>query len=158
MAMRADPARVRAAVAAVPDPEIGKPLGELGMIGEISVGRGGQVRLQLRLTTASCPQADELRHTVDAAVRSVDGVRTLHIEVVTMTARERAELAERLNRDATPLDFFTGRLASPHFIQFGQDYAGARDEYIYASFPAGDDGGSAQVVQPPSMTWIWPVV
>lgn len=46
------------------------------------------------------------------------------------------------NRDATPLDFFTGRLASPHFIQFGQDYAGARDEYIYASFPAGDDGGS----------------
>lgn len=46
------------------------------------------------------------------------------------------------NRDATPLDFFTGRLASPHFIQFGQDYAGARDDYIYASFPAGDDGGS----------------
>lgn len=46
------------------------------------------------------------------------------------------------NRDATPLDFFTGRLASPHFIQFGQDYAGARDEYIYASFPSGEDGGS----------------
>ena len=42
----------------------------------------------------------------------------------------------------TPTDFFTGRLASPHFIQFGQDYAGARDEYIYASFPAADDGSS----------------
>jgi hypothetical protein len=46
------------------------------------------------------------------------------------------------NRSATPTDFFTGRLASPHFIQFGRDYAGARDGYVYASFPAGEDGGS----------------
>jgi len=45
--------------------------------------------------------------------------------------------------DATPQDFFTGRLASPHFIQFGQDYQGARDEYVYASFPAAEDGGEA---------------
>jgi len=44
--------------------------------------------------------------------------------------------------EATPVDFFIGRLASPHFIQFGKDYEGARDEYIYAYFPAGDDGGS----------------
>jgi len=43
---------------------------------------------------------------------------------------------------ATPEDFFTGRLASPHFLQFGKDYVGARDEYVYAYFPAGDDGGS----------------
>jgi len=46
------------------------------------------------------------------------------------------------NRDATPIDFFSGRLASPHFIQFGKDYQGSRDEYVYAIFPAGDDGGS----------------
>ena len=46
------------------------------------------------------------------------------------------------HRAATPIDMFTGRLASPHFLQFGQDYAGARDEYVYAYFPAGDDGKS----------------
>jgi len=46
------------------------------------------------------------------------------------------------NREATPVDFFTGRLASPHFIQFGKDYQGARDSYIYASFPTADDGNS----------------
>ena len=46
------------------------------------------------------------------------------------------------NRDATPLDFFTGRLSSPHFLQFGKDYQGARDEYVYAHFPVGDNGGS----------------
>lgn len=46
------------------------------------------------------------------------------------------------NREATPLDSFTGRLASPHFLQFGQDYQGARDGYVYAYFPAADDGNS----------------
>jgi len=46
------------------------------------------------------------------------------------------------NREASPGDFFTGRLASPHFLQFGQDYEGARDEYVYAYFPAADDGNS----------------
>lgn len=46
------------------------------------------------------------------------------------------------NREATSLDFFTGRLSSPHFIQFGQDYSGARDGYVYAYFPAGEDGNS----------------
>jgi hypothetical protein len=45
--------------------------------------------------------------------------------------------------EATPQDFFTGRLSSPHFIQFGQNYAGARDEYVYATFPSADDGGEA---------------
>lgn len=46
------------------------------------------------------------------------------------------------DRDATPTEFFTGRLASPHFLQFGKDYEGARDEYVYAYFPAADDGNS----------------
>ena len=101
--MRVDLARVRAAVAAVPDPEIGRPLGELGMVGEISAGRSGQVQLQLRLTTASCPLVNELRDAVEAAVRSVDGVRGVQIDVVTMTAHERAELADQLERRATPL-------------------------------------------------------
>jgi hypothetical protein len=44
--------------------------------------------------------------------------------------------------EATPTDFFTGRLASPHFLQFGKNYAGARDEFIYAYFASADDGNS----------------
>jgi hypothetical protein len=44
--------------------------------------------------------------------------------------------------NTTEQDFFTGRLASPHFLQFGRDYEGARDEYIYAYFTAADDGNS----------------
>jgi hypothetical protein len=46
------------------------------------------------------------------------------------------------NREATPRDFFSGRLASCHFLQFDRGYAGARDAYVYAYFPAADDGKS----------------
>jgi len=41
-----------------------------------------------------------------------------------------------------PTDFFTGRLASCHFLQFGRGYVGARDEFVYGYFPSADDGKS----------------
>jgi hypothetical protein len=44
--------------------------------------------------------------------------------------------------DATRQDFFTGRVASAHFIQFGKDDSDAPDGYVYADFPAADDGNS----------------
>ena len=37
--------------------------------------------------------------------------------------------------EATPCDFFTGRLSSCHFLQFGRGYRDSRDEYVYAYFP-----------------------
>ena len=46
------------------------------------------------------------------------------------------------NREATHTGFFEDRLSSCHFLQFGRDYAGALDNYVYAYFPAADDGHS----------------
>jgi hypothetical protein len=46
------------------------------------------------------------------------------------------------NLHATPQFFFKGRTASAHFLNFGKDNAGARDEFVYAYFPAADDGNS----------------
>jgi ATP-binding protein involved in chromosome partitioning len=100
---RVDLERVRAAAAGVIDPEIGRPLGELGMIGAMSVGRGGRVRVQLRLTTAGCPLVGELRAAIEAAARTVEGVRDVDFDIATMLPRERAELAERLTRTTEPL-------------------------------------------------------
>lgn len=103
MANHIDPERIRAAASAVLDPEIGQPLGELGMIGEVSIARGGRVRVQLRLTTGVCPLAAQIRSGVEAAVRTVDGVCAVELDVVTMPVRERAELAERLKRTTASL-------------------------------------------------------
>ena len=46
------------------------------------------------------------------------------------------------NAALTPVDFFTGRLASCHFLQFGMGYRDSRDAYVYAYFQASDDGCS----------------
>mgnify|MGYP006265525945 CR=1 FL=1 len=101
--MRADAESVRAAVSAVLDPEIGRPLGELGMVGRISTGRGGRVQVELRLTTEACPLTGELRTAVDAAVRTLESVNQVEVDFVAMPARERAELADRLVSDNRPL-------------------------------------------------------
>ena len=46
------------------------------------------------------------------------------------------------NRRATPLQFFSGCFSAPSFLQFGQNYAGARDGYVYAYFPSSREGCS----------------
>jgi hypothetical protein len=46
------------------------------------------------------------------------------------------------NKHATSRYFFTKRLSSVHFLQFGKGYQGARDQFVYAYFPAADDGNS----------------
>lgn len=101
--MRADEGAVRAAAEAVTDPEIGRPLGELGMVGPISIGRGGRVRIQLRLTTETCPLAGELSAAVEKAISAVYSVSQVEVELVTMSALERVDLADRLARDNRPL-------------------------------------------------------
>lgn len=93
---------VRAALASVHDPEIGRPLTELGMLGEITERRG-RVRVEVRLTTETCPLVDELRHAVTTVACEVEGVRGVEVSFATMPPRERAELAERLARQAPPL-------------------------------------------------------
>jgi ATP-binding protein involved in chromosome partitioning len=104
---------VRAAVGTVRDPELGLPLGELGMVGEVSAGRGGRVRVGLRLTTETCPLAGELRAAVTAAAERVDGVRQVEVDVTAMPARERTELAERLRRGTPPLTGGLGGAGTP---------------------------------------------
>ncbi|ODU06171.1 MAG: sodium:proton antiporter [Pseudonocardia sp. SCN 72-86] len=100
--------RVRDVLATVHDPEIGRPLAELGMLGEISDHRG-RVRVDVRLTTEDCPLAGEIRHAVTTVVAGLDGVRSVEVAFISIPPRERAELAERIRREAPPL---TGGLGS----------------------------------------------
>ncbi len=99
--------RALRALGAVHDPEIGKPLTELGMLGEVSARRG-RVRVEVRLTTASCPLVDELRHAVTTVVSAEPGVRGVEVAFTTMAPRERAEFADRLKLTAPPLNAALG--------------------------------------------------
>lgn len=97
-----DTDRIRRALGDVHDPEIGRPLAELGMLGEVTQRRG-RVRVEVRLTTEECPLVAELRHAVTTTVAGIDGVRDVEVEFTSLSARERVELAERLRAEAPPL-------------------------------------------------------
>lgn len=99
--------RVRTALGVVHDPEIGESLAELGMLGDITA-RNGRVRVEVRLTTESCPLVAELRHAVTTIVAAEVGVRDVEVAFTTMAPRERAEFADRLKLGAPPLNATLG--------------------------------------------------
>ena len=86
---------VRAAVAAVRDPELRKPLGELDMVRDIAVD-GAHARVGIALTIVGCPAADRIERDVRDAALSAPGIETVSVEVGVMTPAERAALTERL--------------------------------------------------------------
>ncbi len=87
--------RVRAAVAAVTDPELRRPLGELDMVRDITV-RDGVAEVGIALTIVGCPAADRIERDVRAAAASVDGISAVEVAVGVKSPDERRALTERL--------------------------------------------------------------
>jgi ATP-binding protein involved in chromosome partitioning len=91
---------VRAAVGAVSDPELRRPLAELGMLREIHVD-GGVAHVGVALTIVGCPAAQRIERDVREAAASVAGVDAVDVAVGVMTPDERRELTERLRGSRT---------------------------------------------------------
>ena len=87
---------VRAALATVKDPEIRRPITELGMVDALAVGDDGVVSLTVLLTIAACPMRDRLTTDVTTAVRAVLGVTDLRLTLGVMTDEQRTALRDRL--------------------------------------------------------------
>ncbi|MBK1657309.1 SUF system Fe-S cluster assembly protein [Paracraurococcus ruber] len=64
------------------DPEIPVDIYELGLIYAIELDDAGKVKVEMTLTTPSCPSAQELPSQVEEAVRMVPGVTDVEVEVV----------------------------------------------------------------------------
>ncbi|MDI9890047.1 Mrp/NBP35 family ATP-binding protein [Microbacterium sp. IEGM 1404] len=87
--------RVRTAVAAVTDPELRRPLGELDMVRDITVV-DGVAEVGIALTIVGCPAADRIERDVRDAAASVEGVSRVDVAVGVMSPDERRALTERL--------------------------------------------------------------
>ena len=92
---------VRAALATVKDPEIRRPITDLGMVDRLDVGADGVVELTVLLTIAGCPMRDTLTRDVTAAVRGVPGVTDLRLQLGVMTDDQRSALRDSLRGVAT---------------------------------------------------------
>jgi ATP-binding protein involved in chromosome partitioning len=94
-------AEISAALATVNDPEIRRPITELGMVRSAVVGPTGVVRVELLLTVAGCPLKDKLRSDITAAVGVVPGVTGVEIEFDVMSTEQRRSLQTQLRGGAT---------------------------------------------------------
>ena len=99
--MMSDPtADVRAALAKVIDPELRRPITELGMVKGIEVGPGGDVHVEIYLTTAACPKKTEISERVREAVADVPGTGAVKVSLDVMNDEQRTELRKQLRGDA----------------------------------------------------------
>jgi FeS assembly SUF system protein len=64
------------------DPEIPVDIYELGLIYAVEIEDDGKVKVEMTLTTPSCPSAQELPSQVEESVRMVPGVTDVDVEVV----------------------------------------------------------------------------
>ena len=88
--------QVRAALAKVNDPEIHKPITELGMVDAINVSDAGQVDVRVLLTIVGCPMRDRLTNDVTAAVSALPGVTGVSVAFGVMDDEQRAALQTSL--------------------------------------------------------------
>jgi ATP-binding protein involved in chromosome partitioning len=88
--------QVAQALAGVNDPEIHRPITELGMVKEISIEADGTVRVGVYLTVAGCPLRDTINRDVTAAVSALPGVRQVKVDLDVMSEEQRRELQTRL--------------------------------------------------------------
>jgi ATP-binding protein involved in chromosome partitioning len=95
-----DVATITAALAKVNDPEIRKPITELGMVERIDVAAGGHVSVRILLTVVGCPMREQLIREVTAAVVVLDGVTGCDVDLGVMTDAQRGDLRKMLRGDA----------------------------------------------------------
>ncbi|MFG2735217.1 Mrp/NBP35 family ATP-binding protein [Streptomyces harbinensis] len=87
---------VRAALATVNDPEIHRPITDLGMVKSVEIAPDGSVAVGIYLTVQGCPMRDTIHSEVTAAVRTVPGVTGVRVELDVMSDAQRKELATTL--------------------------------------------------------------
>ena len=98
------PDAVRDAVGTVVDPELRRPLSELGMVGAVSV-EGGTASVEIRLTIAACPKQSQIEDAVCAAAVGA-GVETATVVFGVMSDEERQALSDRIHGGRSPEDRF----------------------------------------------------
>ncbi len=91
---------IHAALATVDDPEIHKPITDLGMVKSVAVAEG-IAHVGVYLTVAGCPMRDTITKRVTEAVSRVPGISEVRVELDVMNDEQRTELRRGLRGDST---------------------------------------------------------
>jgi ATP-binding protein involved in chromosome partitioning len=98
------PEQVTAVLAGVRDPEIRRPITELGMVKGVDVAPDGAVTVGVFLTVAGCPMKDTITRDVTAAVSPLAGVTAVRVDLDVMSPQQRQALQEQLRGPGQPVN------------------------------------------------------
>jgi ATP-binding protein involved in chromosome partitioning len=87
---------IQAALARVNDPEIKRPITDLGMVESVDVDDTGKVTVRVLLTVSGCPLKDTITRDVTTEVSRVAGVTGVDVQLGVMTPEQRSELQQHL--------------------------------------------------------------
>ena len=87
--------QVRQALRGVMDPEIGRPIEDIGMLESITI-EGGRVEVHVLLTIEGCPLRDRITNDVTAAVQPLEGVERVDVRLTPMSQQQREGLVSQL--------------------------------------------------------------
>ncbi|MET8798909.1 Mrp/NBP35 family ATP-binding protein [Nocardia sp. NPDC004568] len=142
-------AEVRGALAKVDDPEIRKPITELGMVKSVRIEPDGDVHIEVYLTTAGCPLRTEITQRVSTAVADVPGVGTVSVDLDVMSDEQRTELRKQLRGDsAEPVIPFAqpGSLTRVYAVASGKGGVGKSSVTVNLAAALADRGLSVGVL------------
>ncbi len=91
---------VRSALTKVVDPELRRPITDVGMVKDVTVEPDGSVHVEIYLTTSACPKKTEISEQVSRAVSDVPGTGAVRVSLDVMNDEQRAELRKKLRGDA----------------------------------------------------------
>ncbi|AWE42141.1 MULTISPECIES: P-loop NTPase [unclassified Actinobaculum] len=109
----------------VMDPEIRRPITDLNMVEDIRVDEAGNVTVSLLLTTPGCPLRDTLQQDTENAVRALEDVGTVKVNIGAMNDEQRSALQEKLRGSARTIPFAQpGSLTRVYAIASGKGGVG----------------------------------
>src|SRR3954468_24892571 len=125
---------IQAALATVDDPEIRRPITDLGMVKGFTVAND-LVKVELLLTVAGCPLRDKLNSDITAALTKIPGITSVSIDFGVMSEEQRKALQTTLRG---------GSAASEPVIPFAQP--GSRTRVYAVASGKGGVGKSSVTV------------
>ena len=87
--------QIHSALATVSDPELHRPLPDLGMVESVNFD-GGLANIKILLTISGCPMRDKLKSDVTSAVSNVAGVEKVELEFGVMNEAQRDNVKKLL--------------------------------------------------------------
>ena len=88
--------QVRAALHEVEDPEIRRPITDLGMVDDVRIDGEGTAFIRVLLTVSGCPMRSEITQRVTTAVSKVEGISRVEVELGVMDDEQRSAMRTML--------------------------------------------------------------